>query len=77
MADFAIMPKADLEMIRKLAANMCALDFISEEEAAKLLGNTIKTIQNKVSSGQIPPSCYRMAVDGTSRVYSRTALVGL
>lgn len=50
--------------------------WINEDEAAKLLGVTKKTMQNKVSTGEIPDTMYSVGVSG-KRFYDKEMLMGL
>jgi hypothetical protein len=51
-------------------------DLVNESEAAKLLACSIRTIQNKVYSGDIPQDAYNTGVAG-KRFYKKSWLMGI
>jgi hypothetical protein len=67
----------------KLMAKLTAIeqaniinDLVNEREAAKLLACSIRTIQNKVYSGDIPQDAYNTGVAG-KRFYKKSYLMGI
>jgi hypothetical protein len=67
----------------KLMAKLTAIeqaniinDLVNESEAAKLLACSIRTIQNKVYSGDIPQDAYNTGVAG-KRFYKKSWLMGV
>jgi predicted DNA-binding protein (UPF0251 family) len=49
-------------------------ELINEDEAAKYLGVTKKTLQNLVSSKEIPASCYKKSITNR-RMYIKSKLI--
>ena len=50
------------------------IEWLTEDQACKLLGITKKTIQNYVSSGRIPSSFYERSID-CKRLYNKNKLL--
>lgn len=53
-----------------------SVEWISEDEAAKLLSITKRSLQNRVYDGTISTECYTKAVTG-QRVYNKQKLLNL
>lgn len=51
------------------------VEWLNEEEAAKLLDISVRTLQNKVSLMEIPRKYYRVGVTG-KRFYNKEKLLG-
>jgi hypothetical protein len=53
-----------------------AQDLVDEREAARLLGLSYRTLQNKIHLGKIPADCYTVTVTGR-RLYFKNKILGL
>lgn len=76
MTGFALIPKADLEVIRKLAANMQAQDMLNIDQAAEFIGIEKRTLQNWLCKGKVPDNIISVGVGGV-KFFSRAGLAGL
>ena len=64
------------QITQEKQARGASAGLVSEQEAAKILNVTRKTLQNMVYDGKIPPDHYTIAVT-RKRFYYRDKILGL
>lgn len=75
MENIIALPKKEWNKVKALVAEASRPEYITEPEAATLLGISIKTLKNYVSNGRISRDMYKIGV-GNNRFYNKEKLMG-